>query len=234
MPSAHTVLWAAALLAAGTLSAQDGPRGHWTGAIDLPNQSLQVKVDLDKTPQGWIGSASVPAQNATGIPLDAIAFADGKCTFRFKGGPGDPTFKGNLSQDGKTLSGDFTQGPGSFPFKLTRSGDPKVEVMKDSLAVAKEFLGTWEGALDAGGQTLRLVLKLSNEANGAKGTLISVDQGGAEIPVASIEQTGMKLSLTVRVVGGEFKGEINTEGTDLTGTWTQGGNDLPLKLKKAK
>lgn len=234
MTSAQTVLWTAALLAAGTLSAQDGPRGHWTGAIDLPNQSLQVEVDLDKTPQGWIGSASIPAQNASGIPLDAIAFANGKWTFRLKGGPGVPTFSGTLSQDGKTLSGDFTQGPGSFPFKLTHSGDPKVEVMKDSPAVGKEFLGTWEGALDAGGQTLRLVLKLSNEETGAKGTLISVDQGGAEIPVSAIEQNGKKLSLTVKVVGGGYQGEINNEGTEVSGTWTQGGNDLPLKLKKAQ
>lgn len=232
MKSQHLALCAALL--AGSALAQQEPRGHWTGAIDLPQQSLAVEIDLDKTTAGWIGSAAVPQQNATGIPLEGIALEGGKWTFRMKGGPGDPTFHATLSADGKTMTGEFTQGPGSFPFKLAWAGEPKVVVDKDNPAVAPEFLGTWEGALDAGGQTLRLILKLSNGETGAKGTLISVDQGGAEIPVSVIEQAGTKLKLTVRVVGGGYQAEINKEGTALSGTWSQAGNDMPLTLKKAQ
>ena len=115
-----------ALCIAGVLSvwAQDGPRGHWSGSVEVPNQTLAMEVDLDKGPNGWIGSISIPAQNASGIPLDAIAFTNGKCAFRVKGAPGDPTFTGTLSADGKTMTGDFTQGPGAFPFKFSRTGDP--------------------------------------------------------------------------------------------------------------
>ena len=172
-----------ALWIAGVLSvwAQD-PRGHWSGSVEIPNQTLAMEVDLDKGPNGWIGSISIPAQNASGIPLDAITFTNGKCTFHLKGAPGDPTFTGTLSADGKTMTGDFTQGPGgAFPFKFSRTGDPKVEEAKASPALAKDFLGTWEGTLEGPG--LRLVLKMSNDAGGAKAVLISVDQGGAEIPV---------------------------------------------------
>lgn len=134
-----------ALLIAGALWAQDGPRGHWTGNIDLPDQALAVEIDLDKAADGWVGSITIPAQNASGLPLDAITFTNGKCTFRIKGVPGEPTFNGTLSAEGKTLSGDFAQGGGSFPFKLSRAGDAKVEKAAKSQAVAKEFLGTWEG-----------------------------------------------------------------------------------------
>jgi hypothetical protein len=35
------------------------------------------------------------------------------------------------------------------------------------------------------------------------------------------------------MVGGRYEAEINKEGSELNGTWTQGGNGLPLKLKKA-
>ena len=115
-------VWMAAIVAA---KAQDGPRGHWSGSVEVPNQSLAMEIDLDEGPNGCVGSASIPAQKASGIPLDAIAFSNGKWTFRIKGGPGAPTFTGTLSADGKTLAGDFTQGPGSFPFKFTRTGDPK-------------------------------------------------------------------------------------------------------------
>jgi hypothetical protein len=39
--------------------------------------------------------------------------------------------------------------------------------------------------------------------------------------------------LLVKMVGGQYEAEINKEGSELNGTWTQGGNGLPLKLKKA-
>lgn len=222
-----------ALWLAGVLSvwAQDGPRGHWSGPVEVPNQTLVMEVDLDKGPNGWIGSLSIPAQHATGIPLDAIAFTNGKWTFRMKGAPGDPTFTGTLSADGKTMTGDLTQGPGAFPFKFSRTGDPKVEEAKASPALAKDFVGTWEGTLEGPG--LRLLLKMSNEASGAKAVLISLDQGNAEIPASAIEQKDSKLTLQVNMVGGQYQGEINKEGSELNGTWTQGGNPFPLKLKKA-
>jgi hypothetical protein len=222
------VLWIAGGL---SVWAQDGPRGHWSGSVELPNQAMAMEVDLDKGANGWIGSLSIPAQNATGIPLDAITFANGKCAFHLKGAPGDPTFTGTLSADGKTMTGDFTQGPGSFPFKFSRTGDPKVEEPKASPAVAKDFLGTWEGMLEGPG--LHLVLKMSNEASGARAVLISVDQGGGEIPVSAIAQKDSKLTLEVKMVGGQYEAEINKEGSELSGTWTQGGKGLPLKLKKA-
>jgi len=221
-----------ALLMVSVLSvwAQDGPRGHWSGSVDVPNQALVMEVDLDKGPDGWIGSISIPAQNASGIPLNAISFASGKVTFHIQGAPGDPTFTGNVSEDGKTLAGTFTQGPGSFPFQFSRTGDPRVDQAKASPAVTKDFLGTWEGTLEGPG--LRLVLKMSNEAGGAKAVLISLDQGGTEIPVSAIEQKDSKRTLTVKMVGGSYAAEINKEASELNGTWTQGGNGLPLKLKK--
>jgi hypothetical protein len=210
--------------------AQDGPRGHWSGTVEIPNQPLAVEVDLDKGPHGWIGSISIPAQHVSGVPLDAIALTNGKWTFRMKGAPGDPTFTGSLSADVKTMSGDFTQGPDSAPFKLSRTGDPKVEEVKPNPAVAKEFVGAWEGTLEGPG--LRLVLKISNGADGAEATLVSLDQGGIEIPASSIEQKDTNLTIAMKMVGAQYAAEINTEGSELNGTLTQNGNDLTLKLKK--
>jgi hypothetical protein len=227
----HCVL-TGTLLTAGVLSAQDGLRGHWSGNIELPDRGLGVEVDIDKTAKGWVGSISIPAQNASGVPMEAITFADGKGPFRIKGVPGQPTFNGILSQDGKTLAGDFTQGPGTLKFKLSRTGEAKVEEAPKSPPVAKEFVGTWEGTLDTGTQLLRLVFRISNNEDGASGVLVSVDQGGAEIGVTSIEQKGASLVLTMKTLGGDYKGEINKEGTELTGTWTQAGNSARLKLTR--
>lgn len=113
-------------------------------------------------------------------------------------------------------------------------GDPHYELgIKRSPAVDKRFLGTWEGTLVVAGQRLRFVLKTTNDESGARAVLISLDQGGAEIPVTTIEQKEAKLTLLVMAgVGGEYRGEINKDGTELNGRWSQSGIDLPLKLKR--
>jgi hypothetical protein len=211
--------------------AQDALRGHWSGPVEIPNQPLTMEVDLDKTASGWIGTVSIPAQKAAGLPLEAISFSEGKFNFRIKGIPGEPTFQGAVSADGKMMEGKFSHGPAAFDFKFTRTGDPKIEPEKNSPAVAKEFLGSWEGTLEAG-QPLRLILKLANDATGAKGVLVSVDQGGIEIAVSSIEQKDSKLKLIIKMVGGEYDAELDKTGSELSGTWSQAGNSLPLKLKK--
>jgi len=221
-------LWIAC---AGVASAQSDMRGHWSGTLDVPGGSLVMEVDLDKTANGWIGSISIPAQGASGLPLDSVSFADGKGSFHIKGAPGDPAFAGTLSADGKTLDGQFTQGPGSFPLKFSRSGEAKVVVPKASPAIAAEFLGTWEGTIQAG-PGLRIVLTISNGKSGAEASLRSPDQGDARIPVTAVSQTGSKLNLEVNAVGGGYAGEINKEGTQLNGTWTQMGNSISLVLTK--
>jgi hypothetical protein len=83
------------------------------------------------------------------------------------------------------------------------------------------------------GTTLRLVAKLSNQADGtATGTLVSLDQGGAEIPIASVVQDGAHLKLLVPAVVGNYEGDL--KDGQLTGTWTQGPRTWPLVLKRAK
>ena len=72
---------------------------------------------------------------------------------------------------------------------------------------------------------------MTNEQDGAHAVLVSLDQGGAEIPVAAIEQKETGLRLVVKAVGGEYRGTINKDGTELNGTWAQGG-EVPLKLTK--
>lgn len=230
--AAIAAAWLAGCFAGMTLSAETDIRGHWNGSLEGPAGSLAIEVDLDKADNGWIGSISIPAQGATGLPLDAISFNSGKASFHLKGVPGDPTFSGSLSADGKVLQGDFVQGGASQPLKLSRTGEAKVEVPKPSPPVAAQFVGTWEGTLETGAAALRLVLTITNGKTGAEASLMSVDQGNAQIPVSGIAQTETKLSLQVNAVGGGYEGEINKAGTELTGTWTQAGNSLPLELKK--
>jgi hypothetical protein len=217
---------------AGTLAAQTDMRGHWTATVDSPAGPVAFEIDLDKTAAGWIGSVSIPAQGATGLPLDNIRFADGKGAFHFKGTPGESTFSGALSADGKTLDGTFTPGQQSIPLKLSRTGEAKVEVPKPSPPVTAEFIGTWEGTVNVG-VALHVRMTISNSKDGAEVSLVSIDQGGAVIPVSTVTQAGKKLALDIKAAGAQYAGELNAQGTEIKGTFTQVGNSTDLVFTKA-
>jgi hypothetical protein len=207
------------------------PAGRWEGKLNVPNQPLDITVDIIAKGSGWDGVISIPAQNLKGYPLLKVTVTGDTVSFGMTA-PGDPLFTGKIDATGKTLAGDFTQGGGTLTFSLTRTGDAKIEPPAPSTAIDKALEGTWEGALQAGGGTLRLVLKLSTGADGlGKGVLTSVDQGNVEIAVQTVSQKGPTLTLLIPVIAGSFEGEL--KGEQLEGTWKQGAGALPLSFKRA-
>ena len=228
-----------ALLTLAVVSAAAGaqparsPSGHWEGAIQIPGQELKIEVDLTGADGKWEGRITIPAQNVKAFPLSSIAVEGETVSFAMKGVPGNPAFKGSVSTDSKTLAGDFTQGGGTIPFALTRTGEAKIEPLPESTPITADVEGSWQGTLDVGGKTLRLAVKLSNEPGGAAtGTMTSLDQGGAEIPIAAVIQNGAQVRLLVPIVAGLYEGEL--KDGQLTGKWTQGPNTWPLVFKRAQ
>jgi hypothetical protein len=230
-----TSLCIAAGLLIPALSAQSatGGSGHWEGTIQLPDTKLDVAVDLADQGGKWIGAISVPAQKLNGFPLADIAVQGTSVRFAMKGVPGDPAFRGTLSADGQSIAGDFSQGSASFPFALKRAGEAKIEAPEKSTQIAKELTGTWEGTLEAGEKKFRLALKLLNGPDGTgAGTLVSVDQGGAEFPITTIVQSGSDLRVDVKTVNGSYDGQVSQGYDQLDGKWTQHGATFPLTFRR--
>jgi CubicO group peptidase (beta-lactamase class C family) len=108
--------------------------GHWEGFIDIPAMKLEILIDFDKNEDGsWEGKISIPAQKAKDLPLGSITPSEKDITFKITGVPGDPAFKGSLSDDGTQISGEFTQSGQTFPFFLNRETSPVVKA-KTALA----------------------------------------------------------------------------------------------------
>ena len=206
--------------------------GHWEGSITVQGKDLRLEVDLvQRAGDTWEGAAGFPDMNAKEIPLSGIAVQGSAVTFGVKGVPGDPLFKGTLSKDSRTLSGDFTQGPVSGTFTLAWKGEGKVAAPAKNAALTKDFEGAWEGSLEVNATTLRLSVTLANKDGGATGTLVSIDQGNATIPLSVITQTDAHLTFTVPGVGGSYVGDL--KDGQIVGTWTQGPGSLPLTLKRS-
>jgi len=230
--SAIVVLAAASAPAVARAGQAPSASGHWTGVLNTPAQPLDVEVDLKPgTPPAWVGTISIPVQNLKAFPLSSITVEGTAVSFTMANIPGTPTFKGTLSADGTTLSGDFAQGGGSLPFTMARKGDAVITTPAKSTTISKDLEGTWNGSLAAGGQTLRLTLKLASGAEAATGSIVSVDQGGVEIPIATITQAGAHVTLELPTIGGSYVGDL-TDGK-LAGTWSQGAGSLPLEFVRA-
>jgi hypothetical protein len=136
-------------LAAG-LHAQNAPdpSGHWEGTIQTPEMAIAIEVDLANNSSGLAGTISVPPQNLKGLPL-VIETAEGRSlTFRFNGAPGSRLFRGTLSEDGQSITGQFVQSGFTMPFGLTRRGEARIEAPIRSAPIGKELEGPWSATLE--------------------------------------------------------------------------------------
>jgi hypothetical protein len=209
--------------------------GHWQGAIDTPNNKLEIVVDLQPKGDAWEGTITIPSQNLKGYPLTRLTVKGSDVSFSMNA-PGTPSFAGKLDAAGTVLSGDFTQGGATMPFSLSRAGEAKFDPVVPSTAIDKALEGSWEGTLAAGGKSLRLVLKLANGSDGrATGSIVSVDQGGAEIPIQTVTQSagqaGPHLELLLPTIAASYKADLQDD--QLSGTWSQGPGSAPLVFKRA-
>ncbi len=92
--------------------------GHWEGTIALPGTELGLLIDLALRDGAWSGTADIPMQGAKGLALAGVRAVGDSLVFALAGVPGDPTFRG-VRGDGQ-VTGTFTQGGQSFPFRLGR------------------------------------------------------------------------------------------------------------------
>ncbi len=103
-------------------------------------------------------------------------------------------------------------------------------LMIGGVAHAEDATGDWAGVLL--GQ-LHLVVHLAKGNDGKlTGTLESLDQGDAKIPVGEVDATADHLKFTVPAVHGSYDGTWDDAKKQWTGAWTQ-TQTIPLDLHRA-
>lgn len=106
--------------------------GHWEGRVDISGTPLEFDVDFTLAEDGtWGGDISIPAQNARNLPLTGIACDGREVSFAIAGVPGEPAFKGKIAEDGRSISGFFTQAGQEFPFEMAREAGLKAKAAKN-------------------------------------------------------------------------------------------------------
>ena len=94
--------------------------------------------------------------------------------------------------------------------------------------------GTWNGTLDAAGTKLRIVITVTRSDSGAySGKFESVDQG-ATVPFDSVTLEGDKARFEVKAAAIVYEAVLNSDRTELNGTFTQSGQAFPLSFKRGE
>lgn len=105
-----------------------------------------------------------------------------------------------------------------------------------SIAAAQAAVGlagSWEGKLEVGAVSLRVVFHIKQAGDGSySATLDSPDQGATGIPVGSVELADRTVTIDVPAVAGAYEGKASASFAEIDGTWKQGGVDMPLVLKR--
>lgn len=106
-------------------------------------------------------------------------------------------------------------------------------VLSAGAAHAQSLTGNWQGTLQAGGRSLRLVFTVASADGGAlRAVMYSIDQGGQGVPVTVTTQ-GSAVRMVVSGINATFEGSVSADGNSIAGSFTQGGNPIAVTLQKA-
>ena len=94
----------------------------------------------------------------------------------------------------------------------------------------ERFAGIWHGTLDVGAAQLRLELRIEESADGYTGVMVSLDQGGAQIPASSIGVDDGNIEVVMSAMGARYTAALEDDA--LVGTFHQGGAAFPLEMAR--
>ncbi len=129
------------------------------------------------------------------------------------------------------MSGDFLVGIYSVPFDLERTGDAKFAPPPKNATIDKAFVGEWTASLDFGGNSLPVVLKLVNGADGTSAGSWSAGDGSATAVV--IGQRDHSVTLTSSVTSAVYTGTLSADNSEIAGTFSEGSLKQPMTFRRA-
>ena len=99
-----------------------------------------------------------------------------------------------------------------------------------SLAADESIVGDWEGMIAA---QLRVVFHVTADEEGnLSATHDSPDQGAFGVPFDSVEYADGQLELGLAAAQAGYVGTVSEDASTMEGTWTQGGQSLPLVMER--
>ncbi|HEY5214089.1 MAG TPA: TIGR03435 family protein [Acidobacteriaceae bacterium] len=112
------------LMQAAPVRAQAGPKaeieGTWQGTLHVPQKDLRIVLKVTKTDAGALQAVNYSIdQGGQPLPVSSITFHDGELKFAVM--VIDGTYDGKMSADGKSIAGEWKQGPNPLALVFERA-----------------------------------------------------------------------------------------------------------------
>ena len=188
--------------------------GDWKGTLEINGTKLTLVFHVGAEQ----ALADSPDQGAAGLPVEV---GRNSSAYTLEIPNVGARFEGELSADGKTMTGALYQGDVSPQLILTRtSATATLPVSKPAPA---EIRGDWAGTLSTPGGTMNLAFHLAEKS--------TADLPGAGTMPALVDKAGDEYSIAVP--GATFKGKLAADGKTMTGSIGGGaGQGGPLTLTR--
>ena len=214
-------------------------RGYWQGLIDSPpGNKSRLGLKIGRAPDGSFG-VLLDLLDQGGRELPASSVVSTNSGYRLEWQFAQITFEGKLNAEASRFNGNWKQGGRSSAVEFERLESPAT-VLPTNLSFVPDpqspadIRGYWKGTLQVPVNKLGLMFKIGKTPDGMlAGSLVSIDQGGVELPMSSGSVTNLAVKLEWKNLHGTFKGALNKDGTIMDGTWEQGGPPLTLKMERA-
>jgi hypothetical protein len=220
------------LIAAAALPcrAEDVVSGRWEGTAQIPDNELNLIVDLSQENGVWVGSIIIPGLGLKGLPLTDIKVQPPDVNFAVKSALGIQ-LKLRLDAN-KKMAGNFEQAGNRAAATLQKTGPPQVEYPPPNTPVAKELEGEWKGDYEMLGYTRHVSIKFANHPEGATADFVVVGRKHNVLPVDLVTQEGDLVTVDSHEMGFSFEGRLRNG--KLTGAIRQTAIETPLALARAK
>lgn len=194
----------------------------WEGTLNAGGTKLRLELDVTEDENKLIGELRSLDQGNTKLKATDITVEGDTLTFSVP--QVGAKFSGKYSKDGTIAEGTFSQGGANLPLKLTQSG--KVVESKETLKEA------WIGKLEMGVIQPVMQFRIVSTDSGATAAYFdSVTEGKTDFQ-ATWSAEGNKIKFDVPQIRLSYRGTLNELRDAAEGTWSQGGRDVPLTLKK--
>ena len=215
-------------------------QGYWQGTLKAGNTPLRVALKIAERTNGVFRAAFVSLDQG-GLDIEATTVNYHAPTVKAEFGGIGSAFEGKVDSSDRVITGNWTQGSATVPLTLERANaqtaaakEAAIEEQKDySHTGPNDLPGHWQGtlAVKEASVKLRLGLNIAKLPDGKFScSMVSIDQGGAEIPASDIQFAPPNLRVEWSSVGASYNGKL--ENGKLTGAFRQAGTAMPLEFER--
>jgi hypothetical protein len=217
-------------------------QGYWQGTLKAGNTPLRVALKIAERTNG-VFRAVFNSLDQGGLDIEATAVTCQAPTVKAEFGGIGGAFEGKVESGDRVITGTWTQGNATLPLTLERADaqtaaakEANIEMEKDySHTGPNDLPGHWQGTLEvkAASVKLRLALNIAKLPDGKFScSMVSIDQGGAEIPASAIQFVPPNLRVEWSNIGASYNGKL--ENGKLTGAFRQAGAAMPLIFERTQ